>query len=451
MAGGLSTASFMDGAMKGFSFMQGLQDRQAAQEYRKQSGLLRAAQLQGEQIKMQNEIAKGQRETQSAPIENAYKQAQTAKVSQEVEQRMNELNAEMLYHAEKNGLPYPVATPEQQKYFNEHSPTSSMAYILHPDTVAATQTFGNVMNGDVHMNDPEAHAAMDVLAPEIQRGTKVDGKLRTNSIVPAPDGKSVFVGVQHTAPDGTVNDHGVITEGRTSDPRDPVKPVSLDALIGRGAMLGRMQADLGDPAVRKSYIETYYKPDKNKEPVTFENAYHTDPETGITYQVDSRGQRHQATPPKDKEGGGSSGTQRQKDYQFAVDKLGMDTDSALQWAESHGSISKEAHDYARHMVNLDTGNGQEKPEGYDAEAAYGNHYKKFMDQYNTFKPASAPKGGDETPPPQPFKNGAGPRKLTGQEDAGPSYKGQLDAIKQANPGKSDAWAKAYLQHLTSQQ
>lgn len=475
---GLSSANFVGGLMQGANFVAGMQDRQAQREERATLGTLRQSGERRAQESHDLQMA-------AAPDEMAARKSRAQAEQMDLENKINAENARMMFHAKENGLAVPAYLPGQKEFFDKVGPTASAAYILDPRTQKAVQSAHGVMDGSVPLNSPDSHEALQTLIPDIQSGTKADGTVRVNGIYPSKDGSGLHIGLHVTKNDGTEDPHGVVTQNRTSDPKDPVRTVGTDGILQRAALLHQWQQNLSDPRYAQAYMDTYYPPAerlKDKEAQQRVNIndlqakkINKDLNEGdpVTYQVDGSGNLMQlptrsgsaaATPVVDPKGNpvkapqkagaaGAQGTQRQKDYEFAIDRLRMDENAALEWASSHKSMDERAADYANRMVYAET--KDQPPEGYSAPDKWRSHRDLFMKEYGNFgKVGKQPKPDPaQAKQPQPFKNGAGPIKAPTQNDQATQeqIKAALDQIKAANPGKSDEWHKAYLNHLAGQQ
>lgn len=450
---GLSSANFVGGLMQGAQFVAGMQDRQ------QRSGLMQAQEQRAQESHgMQMENAKQAQEINAIRVKD---------LNDEHTAKMNKALAWSL-HSLKDA-------PEEYRSFVASHPNLDASRIMSPEYGQSIDILKGAAEGKVDYRSPEVSKAFDMLNPEIGLGATQGRKVSTSRLYPGKTPGTVMVGLRV---DGDPEERP-LTERRSADPDDPVKEVKLEDLAARLHVAEQYRGFLADPENQKYFIQQTIGEDlkKQADQTTLKNLQvkkitkelnEGDP---VTYQVDGDGNLMQlptrsgsaaATPVVDPKGnpvkapqkaGAAQGTQRQKDYEFAIDRLHMDENAALEWASSHKSMDERAADYANRMVYAET--KDQPPEGYSAPDKWRSHRDLFMKEYGNFG-----KGGKQPKPdpaqakqPQPFKNGAGPVKAPTQNDQATQeqIKAALDQIKAANPGKSDEWHKAYLNHLAGQQ
>ena len=378
MSGGLSTANFMDGAMKGASFVQGMQDRQEASTLRQ---------------------AAGQRAQETHDASQQIRAIQFRDMNDAHAEKMNKALAWSM-HSSAN------APKEVQDFIRTH-PNLDAQRLLSDDYGKAIQTAHDALDGKISYDHPDAAKSFDMLFPEVQGGATQGRKVSTSRLYPGQTPGTVMVGLKV---EGDPQERP-LTEGRGAEPNAKVKELHVDDLIGRVDMAKRYRDYLTTPEGRNAFVQQYIGPDlaKQQRELSKENGQsaltkaRTDAENARAAKYNHEAQK----PFTDGDGkGGAGGTQRQKDYHFAIDKLGMTPDSALEWSTSNGSTTKSAHEYARRMVGADTQNGREKPDGYEPEKQYQAYYSNFMKTYNTYKPKGAAGGdtGGDNPPPAGNQN-----------------------------------------------
>ncbi len=118
------------------------------------------------------------------------------------------------------------------------------------------------------MNDPEFVNSLNTLmSPDIQQGVgevdpatgkKVESK-RLVSIVPYAEGKGIVMEVQTVFDDGS-SYTAPITEGRSSDPKDPVKVIPVDKFMDHIEGYTRMASAFNQPDLRNAVTRYTGKP-----------------------------------------------------------------------------------------------------------------------------------------------------------------------------------------------
>lgn len=417
---GLSGLNFIDGAMKGASFVAGMQDRQ------QKAGLLQA----------QEERAK---ESHAVQMENANQASQLngmriSQINEEQAQKMNKALAWSLHNSK--------GMPEEYRSLIAAHPNLDAGRIMSPEYGEALDTLEKASKGELDYRRPEVGKAFDMLNPEIQLGATGGRKVSTSRLYPGQTPGTLMVGLRV---DGDP-DERPLTENRSADPGDRVKEVPLEALIDRVTTAKQYRAMLADPKGQEWFIKSNIGAELNKSnletqkiglqmqklrndaadsaPTTYGDLQ-TDPETGQRYQKDSKGKITWAPSPKT--GAGGQATQRQKDYDFAVSKLGMDQEAALEWSSSDKTPTERAEAYANRMVQAETVRGN-FPEGYKPNDAWKAHRQAFMNEYGNFG-----KGGKQ---PKPEANPA-PAAQPKQAPAG-----AIEALRN-NPELKDQFQAKY--------
>lgn len=417
---GLSGLNFVDGAMRGAQFVAGMQDRQ------QRAGLMQAQEQRAQESHgMQMENAQQQQEINAIRVKD---------LNEEHAAKMNRALAWSM-HSLKDA-------PEETKKFLSLHPNLDASRIMSPEYGQAIDTLKGAAEGKIDYRHPQVAAAFDILNPEIGLGATQGRKVSTSRIYPGKTPGTVVVGLKV---DGDPEERA-LTERRSTDPDDPVKEIKLEDLFGRIQVAEKYRGFLADPDNQKWFIQQTIGPDlakKNMEsqkmglemqklrndaadsvPTTF-GELQTDPETGQRYQKDSKGKITWAPSPR--VGAGGQATQRQKDYDFAVSKLGMDQEAALEWSSSDKTPTERAEAYANRMVQAETVGGN-FPEGYKPNDAWKAHREAFMNEYGNFG-----KGGKQP-----------------KAEAAPKPSGQLRKAPQAaidelrkNPSMKDKFQEFY--------
>lgn len=450
MAGGLSTANFMDGVMKGASFVQGMQDRQEASTLRQ---------------------AASQRAQETHDTNQQIRAIQLRDMNDAHAEKMNKALAWSMHSAAN-------APKEVQDFIRAH-PNLDAQRLLSDDYGKAAQTGIDALEGKIPYDHPDVAKAMDMLFPEIQAGATQGRKVSTSRLYPGQTPGTVMIGLKV---EGDPQERP-LTEGRGSEPNAKVKELHVDDAIGRLHAITSYRDYLKTPEGRNAFVQQYIGPDlaKQQRELSKENR-ESALTTARTEAEKARAAKynHEAQKPfTDGDGkGGAGGTQRQKDYKFAIDVLGKSPDDAEEWAGSHGSLTKEAHEFARRMIGSDTQNGKEKPDGYNSVDQYNQYYDTFIAKYKNYKPKDAAGGAQPAPgdaqgatsagspdenrrvPPAlrtaPPPNASVPASTLSvmpkpQPKPAPiSQQEALKRIKSANPKWDDAKVKAYYRHLGGQ-
>lgn len=247
---GLSSLNFVDGAMRGAQFVAGMQDRQAQREERAGLASLRQSQEQ--------------RAQESHGKEMEVRDMQIKKAGMDMEEEAKKRIARTMRAAERNGVPLSQIpmSDDDKAFFEKFGPTAAPQYFMAEKSLKATSTLDKVMSGELALNHPDAHEALEVLVPDIQSRTKADGEVRVNGIYPSKDGKGINMGLHLKRKDGTEDPNAVVTVGRTSDPKDPVRTLELGPLLGRGAAMGEFQRTASDQRLAKVFMDTYAPEDQ---------------------------------------------------------------------------------------------------------------------------------------------------------------------------------------------
>ena len=409
---GLSNLSFVDGAMKGASFVAGMQDRQAQREERAGLASLRQAQEQRAQEAhgMQMENARQQQEINAIRVKD---------LNDDHIKKMQRTLAWSMYNRSK--------APKEYQDFMSTNPNLDAGRLLSPEYGRAIEISEDAIQGKIDYRHPEVAKAFDMLNPEVGLGATQGRKVSTSRLYPGRTPGTLMVGLKV---DGDPEERP-LTERRSSDPDDPVKEVKLEDLFGRLTAAKQHRAFLSDPENQKWFIQETIGEElkKRADQETLKNLQvkkltkeinEGDP---VTYQADGEGNLMQlpsrsggavATPVLDskgnpvkapqKTGAGTQATQRQKDFEFAVSKLGMDQEAALEWSSSDKTPTERAEAYANRMVQAETVGGN-FPDGYKPNDAWKAHREAFMNEYGNFgkggKQPKAEPAPTQKPPVQP--------------------------------------------------
>ncbi len=425
---GLSGLNFVDGAMRGANFVAGMQDRQ------QRSGLMQAQEQRAQ-------------ESHDAQMANAQQQQEINAI------RIKDLNDENVAKMQKT-LAYSMhnrskAPKEYQDFMSTH-PNLDAARLLSPEYGRAIEISEDAIQGKIDYRHPEVAKAFDMLNPEIGLGATQGRKVSTSRLYPGKTPGTIMVGLKV---EGDPEERA-LTERRSSDPDDPVKEIKLEDLFGRLNVAKQHRAFLSNPENQKWFIQETIGEElkKQADQETLKNLQvkkitkelnEGDP---VTYQVDGEGNLMQlptrsgsaaATPVVDPKGNpvkapqkaaaGTQATQRQKDYDFAVSKLGMDQEAALEWSSSDKTPTERAEAYANRMVQAETVGGN-FPEGYKPNDAWKAHREAFMNEYGNFG-----KGGKQP------KAEAAPKPV-GQPRKAPQA--AIDELRK-NPSMKDKFQEFY--------
>lgn len=417
---GLSGLNFMDGAMRGAEFVSNMQDRQQ-----------RAGLLQAQEQRAQESHAAQMQNAQQAQEINAIR------VRDLNDAHIDKMNKTLAWSL--HGL---KDAPEETRKFLSLHPNLDASRIMSPEYGQSIDTLEKAAQGQIDYRHPDVAKAFDMLNPEIGLGATQGRKVSTSRLYPGKTPGTVMVGLRV---DGDPEERP-LTERRSSDPNDPVKEVKLEDLFGRLQAAKQYRGFLADPENQQYFIQQTIGPELAKRnlesqkiglqmqklrndavdsaPTTY-GELQTDPETGQRYQKNSKGEIKWA--PQPRVGAGAQATQRQKDYDFAVTKLGMDQDAALEWASSDKTPTERAEAYANRMVQAETVGGN-FPEGYKPNEAWKAHREAFMNEYGNFGK------GDKQPKPSAQPKQAQPIKQAPQ--------GAIDALR-GNPELKDQFQAKY--------
>lgn len=259
MSRGLSTAGFMDGAMKGYSFMQGVENNKLRNEEIVASRGLRDADesRRAQQFDMQKEAHAAN--LASTKEQQKLHRLKVQDYNEEKAHRANTLFAKKARALQNNGLDW---TPENQKALSEFGRLADPEYLMAPETGQAIATIENVFAKKTNLNDPAVIAAANRIF-NVQRGAQEGNKVSINRIVPAKDGSGVHFGLRVTRPDGTEYDAPMTNNGTSKDD-DEVTTVSMDEFMDVYGALKQSHSALSNPKMRQAFIDFYDPIDKTK-------------------------------------------------------------------------------------------------------------------------------------------------------------------------------------------
>lgn len=398
---GLSTASFMQGAMQGYKFMEGVEDNKLRREENKKLNGLRDAEEA--------------RRMESHNANMAFNNSRMKKIEREELEAIDKQFWRNSFLAETGNL-----NDDERKKLSTLTNGSRMAnpeYLASDDVGFATDTYDKVRSGELDMNHPDAIRAANILV-NVNRGAKDGRKLNLSRLVPSSGGR-LHVGMDSTEADGTVRSNVPLTDGRSGDPKDTVAELSIDELDHYAGTVKQMRSAVMNPNIRKAmYMQYGFEKEVGEQEFTRRER---EAKLGL---INAQAEHY-----RDKSGGAGGGaTQRQKDYEFAISRLQMSPEAAKEWAFSDKTPSERAEDYANRQIAAEADldekpqflDKDKKPLIYSPKLSWNKHREDYLRSY----------GSDgKTPPPQP-------------EDAS-----ELDAIIKANPTKSRAWAEAYHKHI----
>lgn len=127
----------------------------------------------------------------------------------------------------------------------------NMDFLLSDEVGQALETAKGVREGAIPVQSPEAAVALNVMAPEVQKGSPGQKSLR--AILPAPDGDSLLFELDV---DGKA---APMTVGRDANPDAPLMQVPMDSVIGRVTAVEQMRNMLSSEKGQTYLEELYYQ------------------------------------------------------------------------------------------------------------------------------------------------------------------------------------------------
>ncbi len=379
--------------MRGAEFVNNMEDRKLRREQAQQQEQ-RAAQSHALQV----EGAEQQRQLTGMRIDQ---------INEENAAKMNRALAWSLYNA-KN-------MPQEYQQLVAAHPNLDASRLMSDEYGSALDTLEKASKGEIDYRSPEVGKAFDLVNPEIQLGATGGRKVATKRLYPGRTPGTLMVGL---AVDGDPSERP-LTERRSADPDDPVKEVPLDLMIDRVVTAKKYREYLLSPQGREAFIrqnigDELSKAELQNKKLSLEAAKASrsvgqdawgpiqyDEKTGAAYQANANGQVRWG--PKASGPGGSGGgktTQRQLDYRFAIDQMGMDQSAALEWASSDKTPTERAEAYANRMVQAEVQSGAQ-PDGYVPADSWKAHREQFMQAYGSYGGDGAKAKPEPKPTPAP--------------------------------------------------
>jgi len=310
MAGGLSTANFMDGVMKGASFVQGMQDRQEASTLRQ---------------------AAGQRAQESHDTSQQIRAVQL--------QEMNDAHAEKMNKALAWSMHSSANAPKEYQDFIRAHPNLDAKRLLSDDYGKAIQTAHDALDGKISYDHPDVSKAFDTLLPEVQAGATQGRKVSTSRLYPGNTPGTLMVGLRV---EGDPQERP-LTVGRGAEPDAPVKEIHVDDLIARVDAAKRYRDYLSTPEGSKAFINQHIGADIAK--MAREQSKEDRESALTTARTDAEKARaakynHEAQKPygdgNGKGGGKKSALELQVDL-LTSDQFGMSPKQALDYLKTKSS------------------------------------------------------------------------------------------------------------------
>ncbi|WP_339898293.1 hypothetical protein [uncultured Gilvimarinus sp.] len=226
MANGLSTASAVDGAMRGAQFVSGMQSQSQARSLR--DAQEQRSQERHEQISQDREEARGIRGEKM----DAWREDRNAAKAKEAENALILSSLTASKYLDEGSL------SKEELALMDKYPLANAKYLQSPEVGRAIETFKGVMDGSVKLpkNDkgmidlsqnPDLAEALMVLDPSLAAGNKDGKKVRPRLLIPSEDGKTLRMGLDVDG-DGQVRP---LTKNRSSADDDEVADIPLESLI----------------------------------------------------------------------------------------------------------------------------------------------------------------------------------------------------------------------------
>lgn len=316
----------MDGAMKGYNFMQGIEDNKLRHEEIKANRGLRESEeaRRAQQFEMSKEQHAANMET--AEQARTLNRLRIDEFDEKKAHQANVLAAKKWRAMKGTGAEW---TPEFQEQLAKFGRFADPEYLLAPETESAISTIKGLFSGSVSMNDPAVIAAANRIY-NVQRGAKDGNQVVINRIVPAKGGTGFHFGVRVRTAEGREYD-APLTDNASSDDNDPVTTVSMDEFMKLFGSIEQAREGLSDPKMAEAFADFY-------DPIAPQNDQQwsdpiTDKESGMVYQRDLRtGEIKQLDPRKSNAGGaaGKSGqpSALEKEVEY-LKSIGLSQETAL--------------------------------------------------------------------------------------------------------------------------
>ncbi len=328
---GLSTANFLSGAMEGYQFMSGVDQNKKNEA--------RADRQEGQQNELHGLRMNGERQRQE---EDAIRVSQ---MSQEHEQNMNKTIArQMLYGRDSPNLDHKFIS----KYPNlDVGRLTSDEAGKHLDTIHKTLSSG----GDIEsFNTPEMMETLNFLNPEVALGAKDGRKVKIRSIHAGTRPGYVMFGLDVEGDDSP--NGRPLTENRSADPKDKVKEVSINDLLGRAEGFEGYRNMALDPKQRDAFIKFHLGDElaSREEQLADKKSKRSMVAADITLKNAQANYYNTGKGGGGSAGGGSGSTANMKDIEY-FKSLGYDDQDAVDLVINRGaSPSQEITRMAVEMV-----------------------------------------------------------------------------------------------------
>ncbi len=344
---GLSTANFTTGAMQGYQLMRGV-DRDKKNDER-----------MAVQDAQQNELHSLKMTAAKQDVEQSV--IRTKDMNDQQAEKMNKIAARRLHYGD--------GISDADKQFISAYPNLDMNRLTSPEAGKHLDTIHKTLSsgGDIEsFNTPEMIDTLNFMNPEVALGAKDGRKVKIRSIHAGTKPGYVMFGLDV---DGDNSPNGrPLTENRSSDPKDMVKEVAIEDLIGRAEGFESYREMSLDPAKRQSFID-YYIGDEiaakaNKRVELDDKRFERESKRGLT-EADINLKNAQANYYNKREtsggggsGGGSGSTANMKDIEY-FKSLGYEPQDAVDLVINRGAApSQEIARMAIEMVKSSNTNGE---------------------------------------------------------------------------------------------
>jgi|GEM_PF-5744295 len=368
MSKGLNTASFVTGIMQGANFHEDLQNS-------KQMRGLRDS---------QNDRSERMMDIRESEHDGRMRNLSLNQDSAEMKNQdaLFKLIGKQLISMDRSGA---VEYSEGEEAILSKAPNLSLDFIMGEDVGKALESSKRVINSDdpTLINSPEGLHAINTLFPEINAGA---GDGRTRQVVGVYPGKEEGKLVFDLSVEGEAEGKP-LTVRRSADQDDPVKEVDVGDLVGKVASTGKLRQILSSPKGREFFKQYYQDGQQEFGDIT------TDSNTGVSGQYEKNTNRFMPVGGGRGGRGGSGMTSRQKDYNFAVNVLGMPDAQARDYAFSDSTPEERADDYAKKMLQFEKEKNEFNDE-YDPASSYETHRDTFLKKYHSYDQEQKGPGGE---------------------------------------------------------
>ncbi len=224
-------SGLVDGAMRGFEFMERQQDRKQHRADQEQARGLR-------EVEAERRGELHDQRMQSARLQHSLLEG-------EAEQMANRAMAMSL----AGNLD---ADPTVQQLVAEN-PALDARRMMTPEARRARESLQKVMDGELHYRSPEAIEALEFLEPDIQRGATDGRKVRLKDVVPGKTKGTVALGLSVEGDDKM----RPLTQNRSADDNDPVAEIPVEKLMERAMAFTQYYDMVNSPEGRQQFVQTY--------------------------------------------------------------------------------------------------------------------------------------------------------------------------------------------------